>query len=140
MTPLELALESYNTPVIEMLLTKGATVDLRMKYSDSPVFCSCERGYLDGVKLLVEHGADVRARASNGLTCLLVAANNKHFTVVSYLLQLKYCGLNDVDKNGYSALHYASLHNHAPTISKLIQKGATIDARNTVSCVSFCAF
>lgn len=133
MTPLELALESRNAPAIQMLLDKGAMVDRKLTYHERPVFCACAWGWMAGVRLLVEGGADIRARASNGLTCLLVAANNKHFAVVSYLLHVPDCGINDSDKNGDSALHYASAHDHAITIAELVQNGATINARNTVS-------
>lgn len=139
MTPLELALESCNAPVIEMLLENGAMVDVRLKYNHSPVFCACAWGYLIGVKLLVTHGADFRARFSNGLTCLLVAARNRHFAVVSYLLQLDYCGVSEVDDEGYSALHYASVYNQPSTVSKLIQNGASINAQNAVSQLCLCA-
>lgn len=140
MTLLELALEACNGSALQLILNKGARVDLKRKNQHSPVFCACARGYMEGVRLLVECGADITVRSSSGLTCLLVAAKNKHFAVVAYLLQVVNCGINDFDKHGNSALHYASLYNHVPTIIRLAQNGATIDARNSVSRVWFCAF
>lgn len=135
MTLLELALEARNGRAMQMILNKGANADQKLKNQHNLVFCACAQGYQEGVILLVSHGADITVRSSRGLTCLLVATKKRHFGVAAYLLQVTDCGVNSVDKKGYSALHYASVNNHAPTISKLIQYGASIEARNAVGLV-----
>lgn len=140
MGPLELALESSNAVAMKWLLDKGANADIVMKDGLAPVFVACARGLFECVICLVEHGADITFHCPDRLTCLLVAAKNKHFAVVYYLLEQKHCCVNDIQKNGLSALHYTSRFNHAPTTSKLICKGANIDALNKVSDLLICAF
>lgn len=48
-----------------------------------------KRGHLERVKLLVEHGADVQAIDSDGVTLVTVALQNGHQLVADYLLE---CG------------------------------------------------
>lgn len=46
-------------------------------------FClNCDAGFLDGVQLLLDHGADINARNSNGMTILgdaITHGNHLHF-------------------------------------------------------------
>lgn len=87
MRPLDLALESFNTRVLKWLLIRGVQTDSRMKKGHMPLYFACDRGYLDGVKLLVTHGAAIDFSSQDGLTCLHVATKNDHFEVVSLLLE-----------------------------------------------------
>lgn len=49
---------------------------------------ACDRGHLDVVRYLVEHGADVNKRDSDGQTCLHYAVSCEHVHVVKYLVSL----------------------------------------------------
>lgn len=49
--------------------------------------CVCLSGYLPIVEYLLEHGADVEARAVNGTTPLRAAAFEGHVLVVRKLIQ-----------------------------------------------------
>lgn len=137
MKPLELALESSNALVMKWLLDRGANADIVMKDGLAPIFVACARGLFECVICLVEHGADITFHSRDGLTCLLVAAKNKHFAVVYYLLQQEHCCVNDIEKDGFSALHYVSRFNHVSMTCKLICQGANIDAKNAVSGLLF---
>jgi hypothetical protein len=44
---------------VKALLDKGASVNSKSSYGQTPLFFACDRGYLEIVKLLVERGADV---------------------------------------------------------------------------------
>lgn len=133
MTPLELALNRHDAIMTELLLKRGSRVDVRTRNFCSLVFNACANGYLAGVKLLVESGADISARSPDGCTCLLVAAKNQHLEVVSYLLALETCNVNETTTDGYSVLHYISLLDNPSVMSSIIEKGANINAQIRVS-------
>jgi hypothetical protein len=44
---------------VKALLDKGASVNSKTPYGQTPLFFACDRGYTDIVKLLVDRGADV---------------------------------------------------------------------------------
>lgn len=136
---MDLALESSNTLILQWLLDRGVKADSRTKDGLTPVFAACARGLLECVICLVEHGADITFRSPDGLTCLLVAAEKEHFSIVDYLFEQKDCNVNEVGKDGQSVLHYTSRFNHASTTSKLVHARANIDAQNKVRDVSIYA-
>lgn len=115
--------------MMKLLISRGASLDLKFDSDWTALFLSCALGYFEGAKLLVEQGADTRLRSSTGLTCLMVAAKNGHLSVVVYLLEHGSCDINAVGQDGYSALHYVALTDDASTMFKLIHKGVNINAQ-----------
>jgi len=130
---MELALSTRNACMLDLLLKGGARVDAKMKTNDSPMFHACMNGYLTCVKLLVAYGGDINAHSADGYTCLLVAAENQHLEVVSYLLGLESCNVNETTTDGYSVLHYFTLLDNSSILSSIIDKGANINAKTRVS-------
>lgn len=100
----------------------------------TPLLRACSQGYLEAVKILVEHGADITAKTPNGTSCLSMAAKHRHFSLIYYLLEQDSCSLDESDAHGNSALHYVSLLNDTSTMQKIISKEADIDSRNQVRC------
>lgn len=134
------AIERHQIEVMQLLLANGANVEQKCNDGWTPLQAACYNGFLGAVILLVKHNADIAARSPDGSTCLLIAAEKKHFAIVHYLLKQKDWNLNDVGTNGCSVLHYTSRFNHAPITSKLIYRGANIDAKNTVTHSMVCPF
>jgi ankyrin repeat protein len=52
-----------------------------------PLGAACTRGCLDAVKVLVEHGADVKITKTDGSTALCLAIKHDHIDIVQYLLE-----------------------------------------------------
>jgi ankyrin repeat protein len=46
---------------------------------------ACQEGHLDIVKLLIEKGADVKAKDNSGSTALMIASKNGHTQIVEFL-------------------------------------------------------
>lgn len=113
-------------------MEQGADFEKRCPDNWTPVLSACALGFLEGVKLLNERGADLKVCSSSGLTCLLVAARNGHHSVVSYLLQQRKCDLNAVGRGGFTSLHYLAVLNDAENIAELVQGGANVNAQNAV--------
>jgi len=84
---------------------------------------ACENGYLDIVKYLVEHDANIHAW--NDLA-LRQACHNGHFSIVKYLVEE---GANIHAEND-SALRFSSERGHLDIVKYLVEEGANIHAEN----------
>jgi len=76
-------------PILEALLKHQPSIVNSVTESDkfTPLHCSAQVGHMDGVKLLVEYGADIDAQNKWGGTPLLLAVMQNHPHVVRYLVQ-----------------------------------------------------
>lgn len=133
MSPLAEALNQKNTKTVGMLPSFGALVGHKHDDKKSKLIIACCTGSLERVKSLVTKGAKVDVRTPHGLTCLLVAAKNKHRNVVSYFLEQGSSSANDVDADGYTLLHHAVMLNDPHAVSTLIAEGLDVDAKTRVN-------
>ena len=70
------------------LIAKGADVNAKFRYGQTPLFKAAERGNTEVVKLLLEKGADVNVRDTfYGATALTWAADKGHIEIVRALLE-----------------------------------------------------
>ncbi len=74
--------------------------------------------------LLLDSGADVRARAGNGVTALIYAAGKGHLEVSTLLLD-KGADVNARDSDhGFTPLTWAGVGGHADLVEVLLERGA----------------
>ncbi|MBD5413603.1 MAG: ankyrin repeat domain-containing protein [Treponema sp.] len=90
-----------------------------------PLLYACAAGNIHGVRILLEHNADVNIQDENGFTALMFASARNHAEIVQLLLQ------NGADmslraKNGYYALLYAVLLEAQDAEKVLEDAGATL--------------
>lgn len=78
------------------------------------------------VALLIDKGADVNMRDSNGYAPLHSAARNRNSPIVELLAKNK-ADVNARDGDGFTPLDYAIGRNHVPTIEMLLKAGARLD-------------
>jgi hypothetical protein len=72
---------------IKALLDKGASVNAKSSYGQTPLFFACDRGYLEVVKLLVDRGADVNVEDTfYHASALSWAAQKNRTEIVKILL------------------------------------------------------
>lgn len=115
-----------------LLLDHGADIEQTCKSTLTALLAACIDGFLESVRALIERGADIAAQTPDGLTGLLLAAKNRHSTVVSYLLCQDSCAVTDIAANGYCVLHYIVLMNDSLVLQRLLSKGADINAQTQV--------
>ena len=86
-TPFFAAVYMGLTSYTRTLLTRPETDPNKSGMSKPPLHCAAEKGRVDIVKLLLEHGADINAADGSGYLALHAAAANNQAQVISLLLQ-----------------------------------------------------
>jgi len=73
--------------IMRMLLNGGADTERRNAHGSTTLINACRCGYLECVKLLVEHGANLYACGVGGRICLHAALEKQQYSVVAYILK-----------------------------------------------------
>ena len=122
--------------VVQVLIDAGADIDIKDDFDGcSLLHYTCASGSLEGVKMLVRAGAEVRATNDEGEMCLVLAARNGHIETVRYLVCLPEVDVNYRQTDNYTALHCAVDEKpRTDVVQVLIDAGADIDAKNNEGC------
>jgi uncharacterized protein len=143
--------------LVRKLLEHGANINAREKKEPkdgfrnmlrrigaTPFLLAAKSCDLPLMRLLLEKGADPKLTTEDGTTALMVAAGvgiwapgenpgteDEALAAVKLLLDVGGGAVNDVDRQGETALHGAIYRaGSIPVASLLIEKGAKLDARN----------
>lgn len=130
---LSYAMFSGNARVLGMLLKAGADPDAASSSAiggsgQTVLHVLAQRGWDEGVELLLRHGADVNAETDDGITPLMIAAGAGSDPCVKSLVDAG-ADVNAVDSDGDSVLYYAASNGQKSTVSKLLALGADADPR-----------
>ena len=130
LTNLHLASMTGHTVVVRKLLTARHafnldTGDLNMSTAQH---WAAENGHEAVVRLLLENGAGVDVKSSNGRTALNEAAAGGHEAVVRLLLE-NGAGVNVRDRSGRVALHWMAASGHEAVVRLLLENGAGVDVQ-----------
>lgn len=123
-TLLHFATSAGNHDMVELLLEKGAGVDINERnYLGAPLHKAAENGHEAVVKILLQRGADINVKDYFQDTPLHVAAENGQEAVVKILLQHG----ADINVKNYlqrTPLHVATENRHEAVVKLLLQHGA----------------
>ncbi|MHC4557295.1 MAG: ankyrin repeat domain-containing protein [Planctomycetota bacterium] len=84
-TPLYWAIRENHEDVAELLIEKGANVQVKGWRGWTPLHYAAREGNRDMVELLITKGADVNAKLRSGKTALILAKENAHTDIVELL-------------------------------------------------------
>ena len=118
----------YND-IVQLLLSKGASIEATDKDNDTPLHIAVWKGHTSTVELLLSKGALIEATNYYNNTPLHRAASNGHTSTVELLLS-KGASIEATDYCNSTPLHNAALNGHTSTVELLLSKGASIEAMN----------
>ncbi|KAF3177221.1 hypothetical protein TWF751_002736 [Orbilia oligospora] len=115
-TPLHFAAYSENLSILNLLLTSPPfTSDItatEIKDGFTPLHKAVEKGWIDGIKLLLENGADIEAKTEKSRsTPLILAVKFGHLETVRVLLESK-AKVKCYNSNGMSPVLTAAEKGH----------------------------
>ena len=129
-TPLIVALTNGHNDAFTFLIDKGADVNLQDHQGYTALHYAVESKNFDALCCLVHNGADVNLFTSmDKHTPLMFACRSHNMDAINFLLN-KGADVNLQDRNGQSALHFAS----SDICHCLIQNKSDIDIRDSHYC------
>ena len=122
-----------NQEIVEFLLMSNQiSVNATNNNQATPLMFACsDGGRLDNMKTLIQYGANINARDSNGSTLLHYASGCSKQEIVEFLLKLNQISVNATNNNQTTPLMLACLDGgRLDNMKTLKQYGADINARD----------
>src|SRR6266566_3754607 len=123
------AAQEGDTADVKSLLAKGADINSRGPYGNTPLMAAALTGHTDTLRLLLARGADVNARGNTGRTALMEAALEGYADAVKVLLDSG-ADVNGKDEGRWTALFWAAFAQRRAIVRMLLEKGADANAKN----------
>jgi hypothetical protein len=124
-TPLHLFLKKGDRETIEILLDRGANLDIQEVYGRTALHEAVLKDNLEMVSLLLNKGAKVDIRQFNSRTALHEAVDRGNLEIVSLLLN-KGAQVDIHQDNSRTALHEAVLKGNLKMVNLLIEHKANV--------------
>lgn len=88
---------------------------------------AAKEGNLARIKEVCDAGAYIEARNNNGVSAIILAANNGHLDIVKYLAEEKNANIEARSNDGKSALMWAARWGHTEVVKYFLDIGCRID-------------
>lgn len=131
--PIHEAVSTGNLAEVQRLITENpACVNAQEKriFKHTPLHIAAEWGPLEIVQFLLDKGANVNAKSTQGNTPLHYAAKQNEAAIAQLLLE-RGAAINDQRSlDGWAPLHFAAFNNSTETLQLLLERGANVDIQN----------
>jgi ankyrin repeat protein len=135
--PLTAAAMAGRADMIQLLIDKGAVVNAVCPKGYSALHLAAINVDTSAMLALIKRGAMLDIKDHSGNTPLHAAAAHGRTACVETLLSYEKVHLNDLNTNGDTALHQASVQGHSESVSMLIKNGAALDIKNLQGYIPF---
>eukprot|EP00105_Crassostrea_gigas_P035545 XP_019919693.1 PREDICTED: ankyrin repeat and SOCS box protein 3-like [Crassostrea gigas] len=122
-SPLHIACQNGHDSTVQLLLSKGADINLCMEYGASPLYMACQNGHNSTVQLLLNKGADINLCMEDGASPLFIACQKGHDSTVQLLLDHG-ADINSYNKDNVSPLYIAFAWRQYKTVNILLKRNA----------------
>ncbi|XP_076277120.1 uncharacterized protein LOC143207476 [Lasioglossum baleicum] len=116
----------YNKEIAELLLSKGANVNVATKSGITTLSAASRKGYKDFVEILLKYGAEVDPGAEDVIKPLHAAAVGGHLKIIENLIKFG-AEVDSRDIYGRTALHFASRGGHKKIVKTLLEYGSDVN-------------
>lgn len=126
----------YGQPqIVDLLLMRGASVNVTDYSGSTPLHYAASRGHQNALLLLAHSDAEIQSRDNEGNAPLHLSAGNGHEGCVKALLYFsEHVGVrldvNATNTNGDTALHHAARWGYEGIVSILLEYGANPNIEN----------
>ncbi|MCE7915565.1 MAG: ankyrin repeat domain-containing protein [Nitrosomonas sp. PRO4] len=118
------AVEKGNLTDVTKLLKKGANPDTPSREGYTPLMIAAQTMNLKLAELLIDAGADLRARNKYGETAIMLASYHGQKDMV----RLFYMKGAEINHSGWNPLLYAASSGHSDTIQLLVSVDADVNS------------
>lgn len=122
-TPMTAACENGHSGIVELLIKKGADVNVKNEFCETPLTAACGIGNLSLVEVLLKNGADVTLEDSNEIVPLTAAKG--HSEIVEKLIK-------NGCENGNKTLSSVCFEGDIIAVKELITAGANVNFQDGV--------
>ena len=128
-TALHTAASGGYNDIVQLLLTKGASIEATDKYYYTPLHYAAQFGHTSTVELLLTNGASIEVTDYMGSAPLHHAAQFGHTNTMELLLS-EGASIEAMNKYNNTPLHLTASSGHTSTVELLLSKGASIEVMN----------
>ncbi|KAF7645591.1 hypothetical protein LDENG_00201500 [Lucifuga dentata] len=127
-TLLHVAAEHGHLSVIQLLLQKGARLDLQDNKGHTALHRAASRGHTEAVRALLKAGSSIYTLDVQAKTPIHLAAENEHLESVKVLVAEETSSSKSQTQDTF--LHMAARDDNWSLAELLLQSGAAVDVRN----------
>jgi hypothetical protein len=123
------AVRDENIEAVNFLIVKGANVNAKDRYMNTPLIIAAKSGQIECAKMLLANGAYIDSQCMRKCSPLIWSVDNGHNDVAKLLIK-NGAALNTQDDEGWTALMTAVYRRNTEIVRVLVNNGANIHAKN----------
>jgi ankyrin repeat protein len=126
-TALHFATINGDIQIVEMLVNRGAEINVKNRYGVTPLHSAVESKKMEIIELLVNEGADVNASNTNGITPMHLALENCSEEIINILLSRVADG-KAKRKDCITYVRIAAERGYLQIVNHLLKHGVSINS------------